>query len=626
MFASANVVNAQRGRQFGGVGGARPSISGVGGVGTRANISRPMPSGPNYSMPNVSRPNLGNAVGNAGGFRPNIQYPNGQVPHVSRPNIPNIQNPNLSRPNVNLPNVSVPSIYSPSLGSNRPALGGMGAGNNLPSLPSMPTNPSGPLMKLPRMGTTLNEKPSLGNIQRPSTLPGISNRPGVTNPGIGSGGGGKPGIVGDRPNVGGNRPNVNLPNRPGVNVNRPNIGGNTNINIGNGSNNGNRPSNRPNWDIGHGVNRPNWGLGSNWHDHWHDNCIHHHHQWYNGCWHSYWGSSWYAPVAWVGVGWGLKSWTSGWEYGSSYQNPYFVASTVVASGPYDYSQPVVINNYASGDALVASAPLDSPELQQSLTEFDVGLAQFRVGDYVNALASFDKSLKSLPGDAVVHEVRCLCLYALGDYRSAAAGLNSLLSSAPGMDWTTTSSLYGNPDDYTTQLRKLEQFCKSNPTDASAIFVLAYHYLMIGEKSGAIEALKLVVKNQSNDVTASRMLNALVPRSSNMANSSLAAPSNVSHGEGPFTDLVGSWSLANGATKIELEIDETSQFHWKTSESGKVTSSLRGTLIMTDSGIELMSLEQGSIAGTVQSVGPDSWKLFIEGAPASDSGLLFARNE
>ena len=41
-------------------------------------------------------------------------------------------------------------------------------------------------------------------------------------------------------------------------------------------------------------------------------------------------------------------------------------------------------------------------------------------------------------------------------------------------------------------------------------MLAYHYLVLGSKDEAIRALSAVVKNQPKDVTAKRMLDALVP--------------------------------------------------------------------------------------------------------------------
>ena len=79
-----------------------------------------------------------------------------------------------------------------------------------------------------------------------------------------------------------------------------------------------------------------------------------------------------------------------------------------------------------------------------------------------------------------------------------------------MDWTTMSSLYGNVDDYQSQLRKLAQSCESNPNDPSSHFVLAYQYLATDSKDNAVNALAVVVKNQPKDSTARRMLDALAP--------------------------------------------------------------------------------------------------------------------
>src|SRR5262249_6800265 len=153
----------------------------------------------------------------------------------------------------------------------------------------------------------------------------------------------------------------------------------------------------------------------------------------------------------------------------------------------------------------------------------------------------------------------LTLFALGDYKPAAAALNSLLSSAPGMDWTTMSSLYGNTDDYQTQLRKLEQYCRSNPKDASAYFVLAYQYLVIGSKDAAVKALKVVVKNQPQDATAKRMLDALAPVAE-------AAPApSATAADTAQTDLVGGWRAKADGTTIDLSITQDSKFDWKATQ-------------------------------------------------------------
>ncbi len=321
--------------------------------------------------------------------------------------------------------------------------------------------------------------------------------------------------------------------------------------------------------------------------------------------------------------------TNGWGYNNTaYYNPYYAVPAIAQSMPYDYSQPIVVNNYVSATADVPGTEpqvaQSTPQQEQALSSFDQGLAKFKAAQYVAALSDFNATLKDLPGDAVVHEVRALALFAIGDYQAAAAGLNSLLSSAPGMDWTTMSGLYGNPDDYTTQFRKLEQFCKSNTTDASASFVLAYHYLVTGAKDAAINALQIVVKNQPKDVTAKRMLNAMVPPVET-AVATIAKPQPATQsGDAPQTDLVGKWMAQSQDTKIELSITEDSKFTWKAGAKDQAPVLLTGELSAGGDGITLETESQGSIGGTVESKGPNSWRLVISGTPPSDPGLSFAR--
>ncbi|MFN0020926.1 MAG: tetratricopeptide repeat protein [Pirellulaceae bacterium] len=604
-----------------GGGGGRPSMGGMGGGGGRPSMGggarpAPRPSAPRPS--GGSRPSMGNATRPSmpsrpstpsrpgGGFSPSG---GGVARPAPRPGGSGIAN----RPSLGTPGGVGPTRPSfPSSG-----LGG-GATRPTPGINRPATMPGSPGLGANRPG---GDRPSFGGANRPSTLP-------APRPGIGGGGSQRPGIGGggiaNRPGVGGG--GSNRPGRPGIGggPNRPGIGngdiniGNGNINIGNGNiGNGNRPNwDRPNWD------NPGWGWGGDggWAGNWHDHCINGDHGWYNGCWGGgYWGSGWYAPGAWVGAAWGLSALTSGWGYGESYSNPYYTES--VASEPYDYSQPVVVENYATDTAAEpAPAPEEDPAAAQAMKLFNGGLAQFKSGDYKAALASFDGALRKLPNDPVVHEVRALTLFALGDYKTAAAALNSFLSSAPGMDWTTMSGLYGNADDYSAQLRKLEEHCRANQKDSGAAFVLAYHYLVLGSKDSAISALKAVVKNQPKDFTAKRMLDALVPPEQ----PSPAPEKTVPSSDAPQTDLVGKWRAKSGKTTIDLAITEDSQFTWKAASSGKPAVDLQGELTSTGSAISLDTKDQGSMAGSVKSAGPDKWQFALSGAPASDSGLTFER--
>jgi tetratricopeptide (TPR) repeat protein len=330
------------------------------------------------------------------------------------------------------------------------------------------------------------------------------------------------------------------------------------------------------------------------------------------------------------VGWGLGSLTSGWGYGTSYYNPYYTQPVAAVAAPYDYSQPVVVNNYAAAEAAegdaVTQVPPETPATEQATKLFDEGLAQFKAGDYRGALANFDAALAKLPGDPVVHEVRALTLFALGEYQQAAVALNSFLSSAPGMDWTTMSSLYGDTAAYTEQLRRLEQHCKANPNDAAAYFDLAYQYLVIGSQDAAVDALKVVVKNQPKDATAKRMLDALAPQAAPSAPAATppAPAANVAGAEGPQTDLVGAWRAKEGDTTINLTITDDSQFSWKAVQGEKPPVELKGQLSSTSDEIALESAEHGAMTGSVKSLGPDKWQFALTGAPPSAPGLNFER--
>jgi len=677
------------------LGADRPSLGGIGGPTTRpAPSQRPggLPSGGPTTRPapgGVDRPTpvpgtrpggLPGDLGGAGGNRPSL--PMGERPTVRPPQA----KPPLSRPSLPIapgegtrPAPLPGGVERPQLPDGQPSRPLPGGTRPVPDRPTtrpvpdrpttrptpdrptpLPgevdrptTRPNRPDVDKPTLG---NARPLPGDVTRP--LPGDLTRPGGARPLPGDltrpvpgdltrPGGARP-LPGDvtRPNVRPetrpvppvygkpNRPDFGdttvINNRPIIGGNQVNVGNNVNININQNTNN--NFFNRPNWDFDPGYSRPAWGVGGNyWYDRWHVNCVHNHHNWYNGCWHGYWGSSWYAPVTYVAVGWGLGAWASSWSNQPvAYVNPYVVAQPPAQPPVYDYSQPVVVNNYVTAGAdgqPTATEP--KPQEQDGLAVFDEGLARFKRGEYPAALVKFDQALRQLPQDAVVHEVRCLTLFAVGDYATAAAGLNSLLSSAPGMDWTSVSSLYGNVDDYTAQLRKLEQFVEANPAEAAGQFVLAYQYLMLGEQDMALAALREVTRLQPQDAVAARMLTALDPppapapsralvRGSAEAEDADDAAANLE------TDLVGRWQAKTGPTTIELTIQEDFTFVWTARSSDQPPVELTGNLAGTATGIELITSQQGVLAGAVVSGGPDAWNFKISEAAATDPGLSFQR--
>ncbi|QDU31754.1 Tetratricopeptide repeat protein [Anatilimnocola aggregata] len=632
-------------------GGSNPSLSGI----SRPNVTAPSrPNvGANRPTTGVNRPIAPGNIGRPDLSRPSLQPP-ATLPAV-RPNLPG-QIGGGNRPTLpDRPGIIGGGGNRPTLpdrpgigGGNRPTLPdrpGIGGGNR-PTLPDRPgIGGDRPIVPdRPGIGggnrPTLPDRPGIGGGNRP-TLP---DRPGVgggdrpifpDRPGLGGGdrptfpnrpGGDRPGwperpgggdrpVFPDRPGIGDrpirpdrpvfpdrpviDRPIVDRPNWP----NRPDgpiIGGGNNNNNNNNNNNIiiNRPNN-PNWGWGWG-----WGWNPGWGGHWNN------HRWYHGPWNNHWRSPWYRPAPAFFIGWGLGSWNSRVVY----SNPYVIQSTTPS---FNYSQPVVINNIVSSDSSATATATAEATAQNeaAMKQFDAGMTAFYEAQFPTALNSFNASLKLLPGDPVVHEMLALTYFALGKYPQSAEILNSLLASAPGMDWTTMSSVYGDIDLYTTQLRALEQYVDANPNNAAAAFVLAYHYLVVGHTDAAIEKLQTVVKLQPKDVTAQRMLGALQRDASARAETK---------DDGQTTDLVGRWLAKADDVNIELKITDDSQFTWVAKPTGKPPVELAGSLAAEGNMIALETEGQGTMMGRVKSGGDDKFQFIVPGGPPDDMGLTFVR--
>lgn len=589
--------------------GGGPGNIGSGNIGSGS--SRP-------TRPNLpERPNVGGGVGNIGGNRPSVRPPT-TLPPVNRPDLGGI-----TRPGITPPTIDRPSIDRPNLGGirpgDRPSLGEIGR-PTLPTRPSLPDRPT-TLPGRPDLGANRPELPTRPERPERPVLPGRPDRPGIAvplpeplperperpidrpiiggpdRPGIGDRWPDRP-IIGDRPDwiqrpIHPDRPIIGGPNRPWDN----NWDNNWNSNWNNGW---------TNW----GVHRPGWN--NQWNSWWHWRWVNsRHHWWHNGCWNLHWHNHWHTPIIWTGIGWSIGPRWNAWGIGPVFVNPHFVST----SGGFDYSQPIVINNVVNADA-TATATVTN-EQEAALNLFDEGVKLFQAGRAEPALGKFNAALQELPGDPVLHEVKALALFALGRFQESAAVLSSLLAVAPGMDWTSMSNLYGDVDDYTRQLRALEEHIRQNPSDASAMFVLAYHYLVIGQNDSAVKMLREVVRLKPNDITAKRMLEALDPPEETPAEEPPAE-------DGPTTDLVGKWKSDDG--KIQFTVDEQSQFTWKATPPGKPAAELSGDLIASNETIALETKDEGALVGRVRSGGADQFTLILQGMAAGDPGIVFNRQK
>jgi len=216
---------------------------------------------------------------------------------------------------------------------------------------------------------------------------------------------------------------------------------------------------------------------------------------------------------WFG-GWGL-GWGGGYPYDNDYgyyypdSNDYYYTYA-----PTTYADTSVnpTTDVATPQQFVGTPPTTSADQQQSSSEamqfYSEARAAFLQGDYQNALRLAGHAGVDAPGNAKVHELTSLCLFALGKYRPAASEAHAAMALGTIADWADLYGYYNDAAKYTTQLRALENAEAANPKDAADHFLLGYHYLMIGARDNAKTQFAEAVKLTPKDKLASHYLQEL----------------------------------------------------------------------------------------------------------------------
>jgi tetratricopeptide (TPR) repeat protein len=379
--------------------------------------------------------------------------------------------------------------------------------------------------------------------------------------------------------------------------------------------------------------------------------------------------------AWNYASWGLGGLANSWLY-SGWANPYVIPSTqtivvqqpvvVEAGAPastgqviaYDYSKPIDV-----------TAPAPDPAVTDAGQQvFSSARSSFTSGDFARALAVTDQALVQLPNDAVLHEFRALCLFALSRFDEAATVVYTVLSAGPGWDWATLVGLYPSVDAYTAQLRALENFVTQHQDDAAAQFLLAYHYMVQGNKDAAAVRFRAVAQLQPKDQLSAGFAQMLAKgqtlqsqsqaqaaqtsvaqaaptaaqtAQTTPANGAPPAPSEPppavaasgTTGDSeqpppppppPPADLAGTWKAEPGPGQaITLTLAADGAFTWSLAEKGK-TQSIQGKAGFQD-GILALNQEDGPpLIGKLNREGAKKFSFKPAGAPESVKGLEFTR--
>jgi tetratricopeptide (TPR) repeat protein len=543
----------------------------------------------------------------------------------------------------------------------------------------------------------------------------MGNRPGVNRPITGGGSG-----IG---NIGsGNIGSGNTIGSGNNIVNRPNFGGNTINNISNisggnriavGGNNNAFVNNRNNWGAGNwgggnwggggwggGWGGGGWGVGG-WGGGWGAG------GWGGGAWNRPYYGNWYrggwgASGFWTGFGvgalttfglgalgsvlsypaysysstiaypvesygvydyfptWGASNYAS-WGLGSvassslyaDYTNPYY-AQGVAAQPPqttvaYDYSQPIN----------AAATPPDASVTTTTEQVFSEARDAFKAGDYARALAKADQVLQQTPNASVVHEFRALSLFALKRYDEAASVIYAVLTSGPGWNWSTMVGLYPDVDTYTSQLRALEAYDKSNLNSATGAFLLAYHYMVQDHPAEAASQFERVVQLQPKDQLSASFAKVLKKATEPQGQPAPAGPAqpqaqaNAGAPQGqpapagpaqpqahanagapsaeeapppppPPAALTGTWKANPSAdVAITLTLNQDGAFTWVVDTKGD-KQTLEGTAGFKDNTLALLQADGPPLVGKVTQGEANSFEFRPPNAPAQAPGLKFSR--
>lgn len=258
---------------------------------------------------------------------------------------------------------------------------------------------------------------------------------------------------------------------------------------------------------------------------------HLHAHWHGG----YWGG-WYSPPSSFVFG-TVFGWLTAGLYQPApiiYANPYYVAPPTQVIY-LNYAQPIPVTSAPVEPLATTVAPIDVPvnvkvrvEQQPAATPadpekeaaaqaaavraIDAARLAFGNGEYAAAQKHCEDAIKFVPSDPASHELRALTLFAQGKFQESAAGVYAVLAAGPGWDWETVRAIYPGIETYTVHLRTLEKHVSANPNDSAAEFLLAYHYLTLGESESALKQLKNVVRLQPKDEVAAALIKVLEAKS------------------------------------------------------------------------------------------------------------------
>ncbi len=157
----------------------------------------------------------------------------------------------------------------------------------------------------------------------------------------------------------------------------------------------------------------------------------------------------------------------------------------------------------------STTPLPTNDPAASAKDFaSRGETAFKAGDYNGAVYAWRHSVLDDPQNGVLTMMLGQALFATGKFEEAAGATQAAMRQLPKDQWGVVVShsqeLYGNIQDYTNQLRALEQGLKDKLENPALRFLTGFHYAYLGFPKEAVDQLDRGLKIAPRDEMAKQL--------------------------------------------------------------------------------------------------------------------------
>jgi hypothetical protein len=224
---------------------------------------------------------------------------------------------------------------------------------------------------------------------------------------------------------------------------------------------------------------------------------------------------------WYGYGYGYPSFYGGYGGYSYYPYSYYPSypyydysysySNTSPYYGYDYSP------YYSGGYTTAYTPSVGVDVTSQATAAPAlpsdlptrAEQDFQRRDYRAAVSDLRLALAERPRDPLLTMMLAQAQFATGQYSEAARAIQQAMQDLAPEQWGVVPAnyreLYTNIQDYTDQLRALEQASLSAPNNSDLRFLLGFHYYYLGYPREAAQQLQAAANLDPSNQMIQRML-------------------------------------------------------------------------------------------------------------------------